>query len=324
MSVAGYVGIALGAAGTEQIQTSPDGVAWTARSSPIDTFGGTCIQYGAGLFVALGLDSGDGTTWIAIVSSDNGETWTSYSVPAPSDSYTAVTYSPTLHMWLAVGLFGETIVSTDGAQTWTSATTLDAVLHDVAWGNGQFTTIGDGYSAASSNGSDWTPGGFSQRGEAVVYGDKWVAVVRPALETDTQFAYGTDGLNWTYVTVEDGANGVDWDGITYIAADGNGAIFRSTTGAASWVFDAGMAWDCDGQRVLYDPIGALWLIALDGDSTTGSTVATSDDGGGTWTLQTTPITDNLREIAGIVESPAVTLGNTWRGGFQQRVGNTLC
>lgn len=328
-----YAAVAFGALTAEQIQTSPNGVDWTARTSPVDNYGATCIQSGAGLFVALGLSSTDGTTWIAIVSDDDGETWLDFDVPQPSTTYTAITYSPDLDLWIGLGFQGEVIGSTDGGHTWSTYATLDppniTSWDDVTWGgDGIFVAVAGDQVATSPDGTTWTNQTAQVRDwHAVVWapapGSQFVVVGEPELEQSSRSLTGTsDGVTWTQHNIPLASYaGVDFDGTTYIAARRDDTGYVSSTTAATWTDHSPAPWDSFAWRVLWDPIGALWLIALEGDSG-GSTVATSPDAS-TWTLQTTPITEHLREIAASTTSTR-TLGNTWRGGFQQRAANTFC
>ncbi len=302
-----YVAVAFGGTAiTEQIQTSPDGVTWTARSSPIDTYGGTCIEFGDNQFVALGLDSGDGTTWIPIVSTDSGATWTAYTMPQPASIYVALAYSFQVGLWVALGLAGEIVTSPDG-QTWTAQTTLasnDNGWNDVEYGGGLYVAFGshDGSAvgtnviATSPDGITWTAQTSRRRWwQAGVFGDQWVAVNSGAPDVASVTMSSPDAVTWTTHSAP-GSQwvGVDWDGTNYIASDAaaTGDVMYSADGASWSTLATGFSNSM--QRILY--AGGQWLVALRGDAE-ANTVATSPTGLADWTLQTTPILDNLMEIA---------------------------
>lgn len=114
------------ASGTKQIETSPDGITWIARSSPTDPNGGFAIAFGAGVFVALCLDSG-GSTFIAMTSPD-GVSWTSHAIPQPNGTaYNGVICSSALGLFVGIDAGNETsalvITSPDGT-TWTHSATI--------------------------------------------------------------------------------------------------------------------------------------------------------------------------------------------------------
>lgn len=325
-----YAAVAFGGTAiTEQVQTSPDAITWTARSSPVDGYGATCIDYGNGRFVALGISSADGTTWIAIYSDDDGATWTAASIPQPSTRYVSIAYSPSSNAWVGLGLDGEIIRSADGGETWSSITTLDFVANgwsDVEWGGGQYVAFGASPSnpscvATSPTGETWTTQfAVAQNWQAGVFGgEQWVAVATFILESSHKSMNSPDASTWTgHGDTNQNWVGIGYDGARYIAcsADANGDIQYSTTGASWTVSNVGVTADTL-WHVLY--AGGQWLISTWGDFD-GSTIITSPDGS-TWTLQTTPIQDHLYDMAYSSATPAAVMGNIWSGGSGQGAGN---
>lgn len=123
--------IAVGAAGT--IYTSPDGTAWTRRTSGTsnDLY---AVAYASNLYVAVGMAG-------TMLTSTNGVTWTSQTSGVSVD-LNGVEHGP--GKWVAVGGAGTIISSPDGI-SWTSETsgTSTNLMH-VAQGNGLWVAVGDG------------------------------------------------------------------------------------------------------------------------------------------------------------------------------------
>jgi hypothetical protein len=131
--------VAVGSGGT--IQTSPDGITWTARTS---NAGGNVlvkVAFGNGVWVAVGYNG-------TLVSSSDGTTWTARTSNSGGNDIYDVTYANSL--WVAVGSGGGTtntggiIYSTDGT-TWTRKS--------------QSVTIGSDYHTVIWNGTNWIVGG---------------------------------------------------------------------------------------------------------------------------------------------------------------------
>lgn len=78
-----YVAVAFGGS-NERVMTSPDGIEWTKRTSPISNW--TSVRYGNGVFVAVSTSSGG-----AIMTSTNGITWETQDVPV-SNTWIATAY----------------------------------------------------------------------------------------------------------------------------------------------------------------------------------------------------------------------------------------
>ncbi len=105
----------------DKIATSPDGLAWTLRTSPADIDQDVAWSAEKGLFVAVGLGP---TNFIA--TSPNGVVWTLRTNPDTDLSLSAVTYSSELELWVATGqntvdTTGNVLTSAD-AITWTKRT----------------------------------------------------------------------------------------------------------------------------------------------------------------------------------------------------------
>lgn len=139
--------VAVGNAGL--IFTSPDGITWTSRTSPLGS--GLDVAFGDGLFVMVG-ETGQMAT------STDGVTWTSRTSGFGTTKIYGVGYGSGL--WVAVGELGTMTTSTNGTTGWTSrvsgfgATT----IYGVGYGNGMWVAVGDsGTLTSSANGTTgWT------------------------------------------------------------------------------------------------------------------------------------------------------------------------
>lgn len=230
-----------------QIQTSPDGVFWTARTAAgafAGDFEGVC--HGNSLFVAVG-------TSAEIQTSPDGTTWTQRTAAGGyASSFQAVTYDGT--NYIAVGSTGEIQTSPDGT-TWTSRRTSSdgtETIHGIA-ANADYaiaTGTSDLLIVSSDNGVTWsaptTPpsasGSRSFFGAVVLAdGSAWVG----ADDTDAEVWRSTD-------------DGDTWSEWTYYNSNFAGAVLHDFVetpyGVAGIVTNAGLAgeWD-NGTQILFRP-----------------------------------------------------------------------
>jgi len=106
--------------------TSPDGITWTQRQSPLHPYAATHIIYGNGVWIAAGNQNGylsNSKLWIA--SSVNGIAWTDITPIYNTNTVNRVTYSPTVtYLTFADSLFVMGSKSYDsilpGQSLWTS------------------------------------------------------------------------------------------------------------------------------------------------------------------------------------------------------------
>src|SRR5690606_8807719 len=103
----------VGASGA--VATSPDGETWTQHTAAqSNTWSGVC--YGMGMFVAV---SANGTD--RVMTSVDGEIWTSQATPIPASVWRSVAFSPEHQRFVAVAGSGDytLIMFSDDAETWT-------------------------------------------------------------------------------------------------------------------------------------------------------------------------------------------------------------
>lgn len=182
--------VAVGSNGV--IQTSPDGVTWTARTAGggyTGIFRSVVWVEDLGLFVAVG-DAGGPQT------SPDGVTWTQRSFNSILGARTVV-YGDGL-LVAASSSGSEVEVSTDGI-TWTNhALTTPIVGPAGAFGGGVFVLVGiSGAIRSSDDGINWTArtadGGFTGNFTGVAYGHGLFVAVGTGGEIQTS----PDGVTWT-------------------------------------------------------------------------------------------------------------------------------
>ena len=165
-----------------QVMTSPDGINWTARSTPGDV-GWNEVAYGNGKFVAVARSSGSADAAKRIMYSEDGISWTqaTHSTGANFELW-SVTFAQ--GKFVAVG---HTSTSTYGVLTSTDAINWSRVdpanvvtgrWKSVTYGDNTFVVVGQGNSSTpnkvmhSANGDNWTAGDAS----AVIPGNNYYFV----------------------------------------------------------------------------------------------------------------------------------------------------
>jgi prepilin-type N-terminal cleavage/methylation domain-containing protein len=226
------------ATGDTAIMTSPDGVTWTARTSPTSEEWWD-VTYGGGTWVAVGYGG-------RVMSSSNGFDWTQRG--APSNDYYSVTYGNGLFVAVSEGGGTSQIITSPDGTTWTSRTSpISLRWHAVAYGNGLFVAVartGDGTNQVmtSPDGFTWTARTSAASGDwrGVGYGNGlWVATKYG----DDQVMTSPDGITWTARSIP--GSGQSWTTVIY----GNGV----------WVAVAESS-NSGAERVMTSPDGITWTM----------------------------------------------------------------
>jgi hypothetical protein len=201
--------VAAGASGT--LLYSADGIAWSAATTnPVaNTTTLNSLTYGASGYVAVGTDSAGAGV---IFRSADGQNWSAASTGAGGNALLAVGYGS--GRYVAVGVGGALLTSTDGGVNWTAPTSIPAGLLDLR-------AVVYGIDASTLTTTTAAIGRFVAAGAS------------GALLTST------DGLTWT--AIDNATSGLPLthiNGITYgtqfvLVGDG-GAVYTSTSGT-SWL-----------------------------------------------------------------------------------------
>lgn len=185
------------------VNTSPDGITWTNRTTSFGANKIRGITYGNNLFVAVGGTRLDVTTATSAIytSSDNGVTWTIRSQPFGSNMVNAVIYAN--NMFVAASDTGDICTSVDGI-AWTYRADESYGISDIAYGPGGFVAVGNDsnspYIGTSPNAITWTyrtnafPNG--QYPNSVAYGNGVYVVVGNGGNINTS----SDGITWVSQT----------------------------------------------------------------------------------------------------------------------------
>ena len=144
-------------------KTSPDGVTWTSRTTPIS---GLSICYGNGMFVIVG---SSGTTGFS-ATSPTGTTWTARTMPSIR-YWTSVCYGNGLFVAVSTGGTDGVATSPDGV-TWTARTAPGNNWASVSYGGGLFVAVnGSTHAMTSSDGILWV-----SRPDTLYHDPVWTAV----------------------------------------------------------------------------------------------------------------------------------------------------
>jgi hypothetical protein len=203
----------------DQVMTSPDGLTWTARSTP-DAFWNN-VTYGAGKFVAVAYQGN-------VMSSVDGITWTQTAVI--EGRFGSVTFGEGL--FVAVGANGKAFYSND-AVTWSGGTGVPAERWwPVAYGGGKFVAGSwDGKLMTSDDGMAWTVTATTTDAvTTVMYGDGEFLAVSGNGSTPSTAWTSADGATWSNSALPTQAwwNGNYGNGM-YILVNAGGDILTSGT-----------------------------------------------------------------------------------------------
>jgi hypothetical protein len=250
-----FVAVAETVAATGAIQTSPDGVNWTARTGVQagGLVGLKSVAFGNGVFVAIATGLSVGTQ--AVQTSPDGINWTQRTcIAASGTGWTSVCYGGGLFVAVALttSTTGAIQTSPDGIN-WTQRTSNAAGgtgWTSVTYGSGVYvavalTTATSGAVQTSTDGITWTPRTSTASAgtgwKSVVYGGGLFVAVGGSTATAGAIQTSPDGQTWTART-STAAAGPGWESVSY----GNGvfvavSLTTATAGAVQTSID-GINW----------------------------------------------------------------------------------
>jgi len=219
--------------------TSGYDLAWaTSTGFPAGVFGSevSTASDGLGKFVYVGSTSSSTATTTGAISTDNGITWSSMTMP--SGQWKRLSYGNGLWVALSGNASASSTyaTSTDGV-TWTSRTMpASAFWYTLGFGNGYFiaATYGGSTAYRSSDGINWTPYsiGVARNWRDISYGGgTWVLVAdnNSACRISTN-----DGASWSAGGTSTSPHFVSYiDGYFILSNLTSTAFYRSTDGT-SW------------------------------------------------------------------------------------------
>jgi parallel beta-helix repeat protein len=228
--------VAVSTMGTNQVMTSPDGITWTARSTPSNNW--ISVTYGNGLFVAVSYVSSN-----QVMTSPDGITWTARTTP-DTNGWWSVTYGNGQFVAVAAGGTNRVMTSPDGI-TWTSRTAAEAnEWRSVTYADSQFVAVassGTNRVMTSPDGITWTArstGAVDGTWRSVAYGGGLFAAV--ANGGTNEIMTSPDGITWTARTTPMNGGWNNWYALTY----GNGQFLAVANGGEDQVMTSpdGITW----------------------------------------------------------------------------------
>ncbi len=218
--------------GAGAILSSPDGKSWVRHASNLSS-PPIAVAWDSATFVGI-TDSG-------IVSTSDGADWT-MRFSTPSLRLCAVTWGANL--FVAVGTTTATpdtayaFVSPDGI-TWSAGAIGLGTPAVIAWGDSQFTAVGNGVAYTSTDGARWSQAftivHASDSNTSIAYGAELFAAVIGGYSDNTGLYTSTDGINW--ISQLSGTwgynqfNAIAWSGKSFIVA---GSSVLTSIDGLSW------------------------------------------------------------------------------------------
>jgi hypothetical protein len=205
--------VSVGDGGTQSCATSPDGITWTARTTPLSGTAYNAIAYGNGVFVASATSypSPNG-----VITSPDGVNWTARTTPA--GDWRGLTFANGLFVAVSPGATGSRVMTSPDGITWTSRTAAAAnSWYSVVYGNGLYVAVsitGTGNRVMTSpDGITWTSrtSAADNQWYDVTFADgRFIAVAQSG--TGNRVMTSTDGINWS---TETSATDNNWRGVAY-------------------------------------------------------------------------------------------------------------
>lgn len=236
--------VAVGGGGS--IVTSPNGQAWTLRTSGTTAIL-SAVAYGGGKYVAVGYNGPDEIAG-TIFTSPDGITWTDRSFGGLNSLF-GITFAG--GRFVAVGgsnypPYAGTILTSPDGINWTnrnSGTQLG--LRGVAYGNGRFIAVGSsiatstGVVTSSVDGITWSATPLTQNLDAITYGAGLFVAVGGKLSGSTQILTSPDGVIWSIspASAARGLTGVAYGNGKFVAVsdtNSNSGLMLTSPDGFTW------------------------------------------------------------------------------------------
>ena len=189
----------------------------------------------------------------AILSANNGQSWSSTTMPATPDPWIDIAYKS--DKWIAItsGSSTETAISTDNGSSWSVGTTISGQNKKIAYGNGIFVImpVSGNTALTSTDGTTWTTRTLpvtSNWNDLKYANGRFVA----AGVSDAKIIYSFDGISWydAYIDISN--------------------VSDSSTGTWKTLAYSSGVWMCCNETdntIITSQSGSVWTSLLD-DSTT--------------------------------------------------------
>ena len=265
-----------------QIMTSPDGINWTSRTTPTNTF--TAITWSSELsifVVVAALGTGN-----RVMTSPDGIVWTTRS-SAADNSWQSVVWSPELRLFVAVAYSGtgNRVMTSSNGITWTTrSSAANNDWYDVAWSPelSLFVAVaasGTGNRVMTSpDGITWTTrvSGEDNTWYDVAWSSELSLFVAVAFSGTNRVMTSPDGFTWTTRTA---AAANQWRGLTWspelsvfvaVSADGGSSRLMTSHDGIRWTTRTGnvtsswrsVAWSPELSRFVVVGSGAAGINVM--------------------------------------------------------------
>jgi hypothetical protein len=300
---------------TGGVQTSPDGITWTARTQPIA--GGPsfrAVTYGNGLFVAVGLLVA--TPRGVIITSPDGITWTERTDPNGSagtnwGAWSAVLYTGSGYVAVASSRAAASfnaMYSSNGT-SWTGATMPGSGGSEGSWTSLAISgstivavsTVGTFVATSVNAGASWTARTAAENNTwvRVRYSSEISKFVAISSNGSHRAMSSSDGITWANaatVTTNVWSQFEIAVGVM-VVTDASGAVMTSID-STTWTVASGSA--AGSLSTFGTPESVLWVSALSlfvAVSSDGTDRAASSTDGSSWTMRTAAEANTWRDLA---------------------------
>lgn len=288
------------------IITSPDGETWTLRSQGTE-YDLRAVTWTGDQYVAVGAGYKPGEiAWGAAYTSPDGKVWTSRSIPN-RDALLGIARAP--GMLVTVGEFGNILNSTDGGNTWNSATSgVTDHLYDVTWTGSQYVAVGGGTGAGPSlvvtspDGINWTPRTLPVEVNFPLQSVAWSGSRLVVGGWNGKMLTSPDGISWTLHSTTlpyEIFTHIVWTGSQFVAVGKAGSIQTSADGI-TWTVRVSPDAKSDAYYGLTWTGSQLVAVGMSGSGQLNSGLARTSSDGITWTDQ---IRGSTNHIYAVVTGP---------------------